>query len=98
MIEGKNIIRDDPRNINIVAHMSRIALYHLHSIISPTNISETRRWAYEDSITWLYNASKFKINPQLPRKREHDSNLPKVDWALATFQKDFDPNENAWLI
>lgn len=96
--EGVNIVRDDPRNANIVAHMSRIALYHLHSIISPTNISETRRWAYEDSMTWLYNASKFKINPQLPRKREHDSSLPKVDWALATFQKDFDPNENAWLI
>lgn len=98
LVEGKNITRDDPRNINIVAHMIRIALYHLHSIISPTNISETRRWAYEDSITWLYNASKFKINPQLPRKREHDSCLPKVDWACATFQRDYDPNENAWLI
>lgn len=98
LIEGKNITRDDPRNINIVAHMSRIALYHLHSIISPTNISETRRWAYEDSITWLYNASKFKINPQLPRKREHGSCLPKVDWACETFHRDFDPYENAWLI
>lgn len=98
LVEGVNITRDDPRNANIVAHMSRIALYHLHSIISPTNISETRRWAYEDSIQWLYNASKFKINPQLPRKREHDSCMPKVDWACATFQRDYDPNENAWLI
>lgn len=96
--EGVNIMRDDPRNANIVAHLSRIALYHLHSIISPTNISETRRWAYEDSIQWLYNASKFKINPQLPRKKEKDSCLPKVDWACATFQRDFDPYENAWLI
>ena len=96
--EGVNIIRDDPRNANIVAHMSRIALYHLHSIISPTNISETRRWAYEDSMTWLYNASKFKINPQLPRKKEKDSCQPKVDWACATFQRDYDPYENAWLI
>ena len=98
LVDGVNIIRDDPRNANIVAHMSRIALYHLHSIISATNIPETRRWAYEDSITWLYNASKFKINPQLPRKHERDSCLPKVDWACETFQRSYDPNENPWLI
>lgn len=98
LVDGVNITRDDPRNANVVAHMARIALYHLHSIISPTNISETRRWAYEDSIAWLYNASKFKINPQLPRKREHDSCQPKVDWACSTFQRDYDPYENAWLI
>lgn len=98
LIDGVNITRDDPRNANIVAHMSRIALYHLHSIISSTNVPETRRWQYEDSMTWLYNASKFKINPQLPRKREKDSCLPKVDWACETFQRDYDPNDNAWLI
>lgn len=98
LVEGENIMRDDPRNSNVIAHLSRIALYHLHSIIAPTNIPETRRWAYEDSMQWLYNASKFKINPQLPRKREKDSGMPKVDWACATFQRDFDPNENAWLI
>lgn len=95
--EGINITRDDPRNANIVAHMCRIALYHLHSIISATNIPETRRWAYEDSIQWLYNASKFKINPQLPRKRERDTCLPKVDWACETFQRSYDPYENIWL-
>lgn len=97
LVEGVNITRDDPRNANIVAHMSQIALYNLHAIISATNIPETRRWAYEDSIQWLYNASKFKINPQLPRKREHDSCMPKVDWACETFQRDYDPNENIWL-
>ena len=98
LIEGVNITRDDPRNANVVAYMSRIALYHLHSIISATNIPETRRWAYEDSIQWLYNASKFKINPQLPRKRERDSCAPKVDWALETFQRSYDPEQNPWLI
>lgn len=96
--EGVNVIADDPRNINVVAHMSRIALYYIHQLISPTNISETRKWAYEESMLWLYNASKFKINPQLPRKREHDTGNLKVDWAMATFQKSYDPNENAWLI
>lgn len=95
---GVNIEYDDPRNQNVVSHLSRIALYHLHSIISPTNISETRRWAYEDSIQWLYNASKFKINPQLPRKHERGSCMPKVDWALETYQRDYNPDHNAWLI
>lgn len=94
---GVNITRDDPRNANVVAHMCRIALYHLHSIISATNIPETRRWAYEDSINWLYNASKFKINPQLPRKRERGTCENKVDWALETFQRSYDPYENIWL-
>lgn len=98
LIEGENITIDDPRNINVVAHMSRIALYYLHQLISPTNISETRRWAFEDSMDWLVKASKFKINPQLPRKRERPFGEPKVDWALATFQKEFNPDENPWLI
>lgn len=98
LADGENIMKDDPRNINVVAHMSRIALYYLHQLISPTNISETRRWAFEDSMDWLYKASKFKINPQIPRKMEDNGVDKKVDWAIATFQKDFDPNENDWLI
>ena len=98
LVEGENITRDDPRNINVVAHMSRIALYYLHQLISPTNISETRRWAYEDSMLWLHNASKLKINPQLPRKIDNEDGKQRVDWALATFQKSYDPHENPWLI
>ena len=98
LVEGVNITLDDPRNQNVVMHMARIALYHLHSIISPANISETRRWAYEDSVQWLYNASKFKINPQIPRKRDNEDMMPKVDWACETFQRNYNPNENPWLI
>ncbi len=98
LIDGVNIIHDDPRNSNVVAHLSRIALYHLHSIISPTNIPETRRWAYEAYIHLVYISSKFNINPQLPRKKEHESCAPKVDWAMETFQRSYDPNENIWLI
>lgn len=96
--EGGNITHDDPRNDNIKAHMCNIALYYMHQLISPTNISETRKWAFEESMQWLYNASKFKINPQLPRKRSCEDGEKKVDWALATFQKSYNPNENAWLI
>ena len=94
---GVNVLRDDPRNLNVVTHMTRIALYYLHQLISPTNISETRRLAYEDSMNWLLLASKFKINPQIPRKIEKESGDVRVDWALATFQKDYNPYEDIWL-
>jgi len=97
LAEGVNITLDDPRHPGVVAHMSRIALYYLHQIISPTNISETRRWAYEDSMKWLSDASKFKINPQLPRKIDRETGEEKVDWALETFQREYNPFENPWL-
>lgn len=95
---GDNIIADDPRNPNVITHMVRIACYYLHQMISPTNISETRRWAYEDSMTWLSNAARFKINPKLPRKRDEDTGDAVVDFALETYQREFDPNNDMWLI
>lgn len=96
--ESVNIMLDDPRNANVVAHMTHIAIWYALQLISPTNISEAKRWAFEDSMTWLMNASKFKINPQLPRKLEEVPGQPKVDWQLATFQRSYNPNENPWLI
>lgn len=95
--EGVNVVTDDPRNLNLVKHMTRIAVYYLHQTISPTNISETRRLMYEDSMAWLINASKLRVNPLIPRKRK-ESGEPKDDWATATFQRDFDPYENMWII
>lgn len=98
IVDGVNITLDDPRNANVVAHMTHIAIWYALQLISPTNISEAKRWAYEDSMTWLVNASKFKINPQLPRKHEHVPGPPKVDWALSTFQRNYNPYENPWLV
>lgn len=95
---GENIVREDPRNANVVSQMVRLSYYHLNSIIAPTHVPETVRWGYEDVMMWLHNASKFKINPQLPRKHERDSHMPKVDWACETFARDYNPNENPWLI
>lgn len=97
IVEGVNIVVDDPRNANVVANMTHIAIWYALQLISPTNISESKRWAFEDSMTWLSDASKFKINPQLPRKMEHEHCEPKTDWALATFQRSYNPNENPWL-
>lgn len=92
-----NVVRDDPRNLNIIKHMTRIALYYLHQTISPTNISETRRLMYEDSMSWLLAASKFKLNPQIPRKKDKNGE-DKVDWAIATFQSEIDSLNNPWII
>ena len=45
-----NIVRDDPRNVNLVKHMTRLAIYELHKLISPTNISNVRINDYNDPI------------------------------------------------
>lgn len=95
---GTNIIRDDPRNINVITHMVRISCYYLHQMISPTNISESRRLAYEDSISWLASAARFKINPKIPRKLDDEHGNEVVDFALETYQREFDPNQDMWLI
>ena len=95
---GTNIVRDDPRNINVITHMVRISCYYLHQMISPTNISESRRLAYEDSISWLASAARFKINPKIQRKYEDERGTEVVDFALETYQREFDPNQDMWLI
>lgn len=97
LVVGENIAKDEPRNLNLVKHMTRIALYYLHQTISPTNISETRRLMYEESMNWLLQASKFKINPMLKRKKD-DKGKDKVDWAFADYHKDFNVDDNEWII
>ena len=44
------------------------------------------------------DSAKLRLNPQIPRKKNKETGQPKDDWAMATFQRDFDPNENMWLI
>ena len=98
VVVGDNVVADDPRNPNVVTHMTNIACYNLHQMISPTNISEVRRWAYEDSMTWLSNAARFKINPKLPRKQDCETGETVLDFALETYQREFDPSHDMWLI
>ena len=63
-----NIVEHDPRNSNLKKHMLRLAIYELHKLISPNNVSSARITDYETSIMWLRDASKLKINPQIARK------------------------------
>lgn len=95
--EGYNIRKSDPRNANVKKHLLRLALYELHKLISPNNISTARITDYETSIIWLRDASRLKINPKIPRKLD-DENKPATEYAISTFQRDYDPYKNPWQI
>ncbi len=95
--EGYNIRLHDPRNGNVKKHMLRLALYELHKLASPNNISSARITDYETSILWLRDASRMKINPQITRKLD-DEHKPVTEYAIATFMRDYDPYKNPWQI
>lgn len=95
--EGFNIKRNDPRHPNIKKHMLRLAVFELHKLISPNNVSSARITDFETSIGWLKDAGKMRINPNLPRRIAPD-NKPVSEFAVATFMRDYDPYKNPWHI
>lgn len=94
---GRNLSPGDPRNYNLKKHMVRLALYELTKLIAPNNVSVVRMNDYEGSMKWLNDAAKLRINPQIPRKLAEDKK-PVTDWQMATFQTDYDPYRNPWLV
>ena len=94
---GRNLSPHDPRNYNLKKHMVRLALYELTKLIAPNNVSVVRMRDYEDSMKWLGDAAKLRLNPQIPRKVD-ETRKPVTDWQLATFQTDYDPYRNPWLV
>lgn len=92
-----NIKEDDPRNANIKKHMLRLAVYELHKLISPNNISSSRIADYEASMLWLSDAAKLKINPHIPRRIDEE-HRPSTEYAIATFARDYDPYKNPWHV
>ncbi len=97
-ITGHNITLADPRSYNLKKHMVRLALYELTKSVAPNNVSMVRMRDYEDSMKWLNDASKLRLNPQIPRKLSEKDNKPVSDWQLSTFQTDYNPHNNPWLI
>ncbi len=93
---GVNLALHDPRNYNLKKHMVRLAIYELTKQIAPNNVSVVRMRDYEDSMKWLNDTSRLRINPQIPRKLG-ENKKPVTDWQLATFQTDYDPYKNPWL-
>lgn len=93
---GVNLVLHDPRNYNLKKHMVRLAVYELTKLIAPNNVGAARMKDHEDSMKWLNDASKLRINPQIPRKIADDKK-EVMDWQLATFQADYDAWKNPWL-
>ncbi len=87
---GRNLTPGDPRNYNLKKHMVRLALYEPDQADSSEQCKRSAERDHEDSMKWLYDASKLRLNPQIPRKVAED-NKPVTDWQLATFQNDYDP-------
>lgn len=94
---GNNLSLHDPRNYNLKKHMVRLAVYELTKLIAPNNVSAVRMRDYEDSMKWLNDAAKLQLNPQIPRKVD-ETKKPVTDWQLATFQTDYDPYRNPWMV
>ena len=92
-----NIRHHDPRNYNLKRHMIQLALYELHKLISPNNISTVRLDDFEHSMQWLKDAARLKLNPQIPRKLDARKE-PLTDWQMATFQTSYDPYLNPWHV
>lgn len=67
---ANNLSLHDPRNYNLKKHMVRLAVYELSKLIAPNNVSAVRMRDYEDSMKWLNDAAKLRLNPQIPRKVE----------------------------
>ena len=94
---GNNLSLHDPRNYNLKKHMVRLAVYELTKLIAPNNVSAVRMRDYEDSMKWLNDAAKLRLNPQIPRKVD-ETKKPVTDWQMATFQNDYDPYRNPWMV
>ena len=94
---GNNLSLHDPRNYNLKKHMVRLAVYELTKLIAPNNVSAVRMRDYEDSMKWLNDAAKLRLNPQIPRRVDETKKLV-TDWQLATFQNDYDPYRNPWMV
>ena len=56
------------RSIELVNYGVDIALYHIHSRISPQNIPELRINNYNTAITWLKMVTTGQLNVDIPKK------------------------------
>lgn len=56
----------DTRNMHIVMLAIDITLYHLYSSEAPGRMPEHRSNRYEDALSWLKDAARGNIKPDLP--------------------------------
>ncbi|WP_394749492.1 DUF1320 domain-containing protein [Spongiimicrobium salis] len=55
------------RNALVVMYMVDIAVYHMHSNITPSDIPEIRKDRYDNAMAWLKKVADGKITPNLPQ-------------------------------
>lgn len=58
--------------------MVRLAVYELTKLVAPNNVGMVRMRDYEDSMKWLNDASKLRLNPQTPRKLTEDKHQSPI--------------------
>jgi len=69
----------------IVMYMVDIALYHLHSNVTPSDVPEIRQIRYDSAIRWLTKVNESKLTPNLPLigASENEDGETDTDDALA---------------
>lgn len=60
------------RHRAIIMYMVDITLYHLHSRVSPRNISQLRAERYRQAIGWLRMCAFGELSPNLPLRSSPD--------------------------
>ena len=65
--------QDADRSKLIVLYMVDIALYHLHSNITPDNVPEIRYLRYQRAMEWLKKVADGKLTPSLPEYENQDN-------------------------
>lgn len=65
-VEEDEFTPGDTRDPLILTYCKDIALYHIHSNISPNNIPQLRKDRYDQAIKWLDRVSKDMLTLDLP--------------------------------
>lgn len=60
------------RHKGVLMYAMDMTLYHLHSRVSPRNISQLRTDRYNRAIEWLEKVVSGELSPDLPKKVDED--------------------------
>lgn len=56
----------EKRSQLVVMYMVDIAVYHMHTNVTPSDIPEIRQLRYDNAMRWLNKVNKGELNPLLP--------------------------------
>lgn len=74
----------DTRHPLLLTYCKDIALYHIHTNISPQNIPQLRKDRYDQAISWLNKVNKDMLSLDLPLL---DANNPSASFRLGSKSK-----------